>query len=161
MILTKKQMMELLKILPSDKNQESTIVTQEIRHRLKDELDKIKVLEDRGTHPLIQFMSRVGYFETKDFIFNYLPYTVGVVITDKSDNTMIASFVDEELHYLPGKTSKDIKFKVCSVCGMPLQTGYRIDGKLDSDRYCKTCINFKLTEKFGKSKWGLAIEEDY
>lgn len=157
MILTKKQIMELLQILPSDKDPECTPIILEIRNRLKDELRDITDMERAGNNLFMQFMKRVGHFSTKDYEFQYMAQSDGVTVIRRSTGKICANACSEDSIICPVQyRDRDYhlpKFVTCCTCGMPIQEGYLFGSKNATGYDCCNCFSTKMNQKYGKGKW--------
>lgn len=165
MILTKKQITALLKSLPSDKSPQCTPVQSEISARLKDELNKITEMEKNGDDLFTQYMKRAGHADTKDYEFQYVAHTGGIVITRKATNRICATVSENMIHTI-AKTEKEAhipKFVTCCSCGMPVQEGY-LSSKEQDQCKCELCFSTQMNTAYGKGNWQftqkLSMEDD-
>lgn len=154
MILTKKQITALLQLLPSDKSSQCTPVQSEIRTRLKDEANLIAEMEKNGDDLFTQYMKRTGHAETKDYDFQYVAYTDGIVITRKATNRVCATVSENMIHTVERENEVPHipKFTRCCSCGMPIQEGY-VSAKDKNQYKCELCFSTQMNTMYGKGSW--------
>ena len=121
MILTKDQLEIIMELLPSDNR--CTPEAIEIKSRIRHELDTINKMEEKGVDKFIQFMSRVGSYETSNYIYNFVGRTNSIVISRKSNGVMLAVYRNNDMFVLtqPNNRKYVPKFNVCKHCGAPVQ----------------------------------------